>query len=234
MGRFTRAITYHVVAGRIPCGEKKGNLWLIPLYAQKSEDKRRHNKSEPSLGKTEQVKLAAIKFSSGTQSGQIITSCGRESGLRAAQISIFYWNYSQCAMHIDSAIKQIEQWLALFDASRRCRRTKSLFRIGASCYVWKNQQTHITQTTAPFYWFILQPAAGISRPTVQRIGNGRNNRSIYYRVRNPDYKARSYHNADRLDIVGNVFWAYVLRYADAKIFALLLYHDIRHISGFVH
>ena len=36
----TRAVTYHVVAGRIPGAVKKGNLWLIPACAPKPADRR--------------------------------------------------------------------------------------------------------------------------------------------------------------------------------------------------
>lgn len=43
-GVSTRAITYHVVAGRIPGAEKKGNLWLIPTSAPKPEDLRKYNR----------------------------------------------------------------------------------------------------------------------------------------------------------------------------------------------
>ena len=40
-GVSTRAITYHVVAGRIEGALKKGNLWLIPSSAPRPEDRRR-------------------------------------------------------------------------------------------------------------------------------------------------------------------------------------------------
>ena len=42
-GVCTRAITHHVVAGRIPGTLKKGNLWLIPASAPKPEDGRKNN-----------------------------------------------------------------------------------------------------------------------------------------------------------------------------------------------
>ncbi len=40
-GVSTRAVTYHVVDGRIPGTVKKGNLWLIPASAEKPQDRRR-------------------------------------------------------------------------------------------------------------------------------------------------------------------------------------------------
>ena len=40
-GVSTRAVTYHVVDGRIPGAVKKGNLWLIPASAEKPPDGRR-------------------------------------------------------------------------------------------------------------------------------------------------------------------------------------------------
>jgi len=46
-GVSTRAITYHVVAGRIPGAEKKGRMWLIPKDAQKPEDLRKNNRRHP-------------------------------------------------------------------------------------------------------------------------------------------------------------------------------------------
>ena len=42
-GVSTRAITYHVVAGRIPGVIKIGNMWLIPATAPKPEDLRKYN-----------------------------------------------------------------------------------------------------------------------------------------------------------------------------------------------
>lgn len=39
-GVSTRAVTYHVVAGRISGAIKKGNLWLIPTSAPKPADRR--------------------------------------------------------------------------------------------------------------------------------------------------------------------------------------------------
>lgn len=36
-----RAITYHLLAGRIPGAVKKGNLWLIPVSAERPPDGRR-------------------------------------------------------------------------------------------------------------------------------------------------------------------------------------------------
>lgn len=42
-GVSTRAVTYHVVAGRIEGAVKRGNLWLIPLDADKPPDARRKN-----------------------------------------------------------------------------------------------------------------------------------------------------------------------------------------------
>ena len=39
-----RAITYHLVAGRIPGAVKKGNLWLIPCDAQRPDDGRKCSK----------------------------------------------------------------------------------------------------------------------------------------------------------------------------------------------
>jgi hypothetical protein len=46
-GVSTRAITYQVVAGRIPGAEKKGNLWLLPASAPKPEDLRKYNHRRP-------------------------------------------------------------------------------------------------------------------------------------------------------------------------------------------
>ena len=46
-GVSTRAITYHVVAGRIEGAVKKGNLWLLPAFTNKPADLRfRDNKSK--------------------------------------------------------------------------------------------------------------------------------------------------------------------------------------------
>ena len=46
-GVSTRAITYHVVAGRIPSVMKKGGIWLIPHDAQKPADGRVNNRRQP-------------------------------------------------------------------------------------------------------------------------------------------------------------------------------------------
>lgn len=46
-GVSTRAITYHVVSGRIAGAIKTGNTWLIPKDAAKPEDKRRIKSSIP-------------------------------------------------------------------------------------------------------------------------------------------------------------------------------------------
>ena len=40
-GVSTRSITYHLVDGRIPGAVKKGNLWLIPIVAEKPIDLRK-------------------------------------------------------------------------------------------------------------------------------------------------------------------------------------------------
>ena len=42
-GVSTRAITYQVVAGRIPGAVKKADLWLLPASAEKPEDRRKYN-----------------------------------------------------------------------------------------------------------------------------------------------------------------------------------------------
>lgn len=47
-GVSTRAVTYHVVAGRIQGAVKRGNLWLIPQDADKPSDERRKHSSEQS------------------------------------------------------------------------------------------------------------------------------------------------------------------------------------------
>jgi len=46
-----RAIVYHLVAGRIPGGVKKGKLWLIPANAERPADNRRRKQvpAEPGL-----------------------------------------------------------------------------------------------------------------------------------------------------------------------------------------
>jgi len=46
-GVSTRAITYHVVAGRIPGALKKGNIWLLPESTPKPEDLRKNNRRRP-------------------------------------------------------------------------------------------------------------------------------------------------------------------------------------------
>jgi hypothetical protein len=46
-GISTRAITYHVVAGRIPGVMKIGNIWFIPATAPKPEDLRKYNYRRP-------------------------------------------------------------------------------------------------------------------------------------------------------------------------------------------
>ena len=46
-GVSTRAITYHVVAGRIPGVIKKASVWLIPVDAQKPADGRKNNRRQP-------------------------------------------------------------------------------------------------------------------------------------------------------------------------------------------
>ncbi len=49
-GVSTRSITYHLVDGRISGAVKKGNLWLIPISAEKPADLRRGKKKcGPSL-----------------------------------------------------------------------------------------------------------------------------------------------------------------------------------------
>jgi excisionase family DNA binding protein len=40
-GVSRRAITYHLVDGRIPGAVKKGNMWLIPSDARRPEDRRK-------------------------------------------------------------------------------------------------------------------------------------------------------------------------------------------------
>lgn len=40
-GISRRAITYHLMDGRIPGAVKKGNMWLIPSDAKRPEDKRK-------------------------------------------------------------------------------------------------------------------------------------------------------------------------------------------------
>jgi hypothetical protein len=39
-GVSARWVTYYCVDGRIPGAEKKGNLWLIPIDAEKPQDGR--------------------------------------------------------------------------------------------------------------------------------------------------------------------------------------------------
>ena len=46
-GVSTRAITYHVVAGRIPGVIKKASVWLIPADADKPADGRVNNRRQP-------------------------------------------------------------------------------------------------------------------------------------------------------------------------------------------
>jgi hypothetical protein len=45
-GVSTRAILYHVVAGRIPGAVKKADLWLIPTSTEKPEDRRKYNRRQ--------------------------------------------------------------------------------------------------------------------------------------------------------------------------------------------
>jgi len=52
-GVSTRAVTYHVVAGRIEGAIKRGNLWLIPQDVDKPSDARRKNRSMPNEKKPE-------------------------------------------------------------------------------------------------------------------------------------------------------------------------------------
>lgn len=47
-GVSTRAVTYHVVAGRIKGAVKRGNLWLIPLDANKPSDERKKSSFDQS------------------------------------------------------------------------------------------------------------------------------------------------------------------------------------------
>ena len=42
-GVSTRAVTYQVVAGRIPGAVKIADRWLLPMSADKPEDLRKHN-----------------------------------------------------------------------------------------------------------------------------------------------------------------------------------------------
>ncbi|MCL2013497.1 MAG: helix-turn-helix domain-containing protein [Oscillospiraceae bacterium] len=42
-GISTRAVTYHIVAGRIEGAVKKGGVWFIPVAAPKPEDLRKKN-----------------------------------------------------------------------------------------------------------------------------------------------------------------------------------------------
>lgn len=44
-GISSRAVTYHVVADRIPGAVKKGVMWLLPADTERPEDKRRKNLS---------------------------------------------------------------------------------------------------------------------------------------------------------------------------------------------
>jgi len=46
-GISTRAVTYKVVAGRIPGAFKKGNLWLIPRDSLRPTDGRVNNRRCP-------------------------------------------------------------------------------------------------------------------------------------------------------------------------------------------
>lgn len=46
-GVSTRAITYHVVGGRISSVIRMGNIWLIPKGAEKPEDRRKYNRRRP-------------------------------------------------------------------------------------------------------------------------------------------------------------------------------------------
>jgi len=39
-GITARMVTYYCVDGRIPGAEKKGNLWLVPIDAEKPRDGR--------------------------------------------------------------------------------------------------------------------------------------------------------------------------------------------------
>ena len=55
-GVSRRAITYHLIAGRISGAVKKGSMWLIPEGAARPEDKRRkksliQKKDEPAICK---------------------------------------------------------------------------------------------------------------------------------------------------------------------------------------
>jgi len=43
-GVGTRAVTYHIVSGRIEGAIKKGTIWLIPASAQKPDDLRKYGK----------------------------------------------------------------------------------------------------------------------------------------------------------------------------------------------
>ena len=46
-GVSTRAVTYQVVAGRIPGVIRVGNMWLLPKDAPKPEDMRKNNRRHP-------------------------------------------------------------------------------------------------------------------------------------------------------------------------------------------
>lgn len=49
-GICRRAITYHLVDGRIPGAVKKGNMWLIPKDVARPEDRRKGRRGKPVQG----------------------------------------------------------------------------------------------------------------------------------------------------------------------------------------
>ena len=49
-GVTSRAIRYHITAGRIEGAEQKGGVWLIPSSTKKPEDLRKNNHRQPKGG----------------------------------------------------------------------------------------------------------------------------------------------------------------------------------------
>ena len=45
-GISSRAILYHIAAGRVEGAEQKGRVWLIPLSTQRPEDLRKNNRRQ--------------------------------------------------------------------------------------------------------------------------------------------------------------------------------------------
>ncbi len=56
----TRAITYHVAAGRIEETIKKGNLWLLPVSTDKSADLRFKDNKNKVTNETHQGSVKTI------------------------------------------------------------------------------------------------------------------------------------------------------------------------------